>query len=641
MKLTNISGHRNIREYITCKLEKYKREEKSFQTLFRFMFLEQDNIMAESADGYRIKKTTYGECQKQILALAPAMAEALKDIPQGAIVGLYMSNSLQWIQVFWAMLACGYKPLLMNTRLSDSLLESILQEHGVSAVISDGKTFCVPTFQAQDLFDGARFGAEFTPRFEEEVLFMSSGTSESVKICAYRSENFFYQICNSVDIVKNCPHIASHYEGELKQLALLPFYHVFGFIAVYLWFGFFSRTFVFLKDFKPQTLLNTIQKHKVTHIFAVPLVWETIRKEALKKIRARGEKTWQKFQKALWLANGCGGLGTAFAKTVFKEIRRGLFGDSIQFMISGGSAVQNETLAFFNGIGYHLANGYGMTEVGITSVELSMRKKIRNSGSIGATFSNTEYALAPTGELLIRGKTMAARIAQNDESLSTNYAEWFHSHDLASQKDSRYYIHGRQDDLIVCRNGENLNALLAEQALKRCGAEELCIFQNAGGKTVLLVSVKGIYTANALQALSRSITDALQKNKFIDEIEKIVFTTDALLGENDFKISRKKIAKRYAEGGFAIVEPVQFKARETNALSELENEVRACFAQALNTCEEEIAVDEHFFLDLGGSSLDYFALADTLQERYQIDISSADGNSLSTVKEICKYITKE
>ena len=641
MKLTNISGHRNIREYITCKLEKYKNEEKSFQTLFRFMFLEQDNIMAEVSDGYRIKKTTYGECQKQILALAPAMANALQSVPQGSIIGLYMANSLQWIQVFWAILACGYKPLLMNTRLSDSLLEDILQEHGVRAVVSDGKTFSAPTLQAQTLFDCAKPNENFTPRFAEEVLFMSSGTSQRVKICAYTSENFFYQICNSVNIVENCPRIASHYEGELKHLALLPFYHVFGFIAVYLWFGFFSRTFVFLKDLKPQTLLTAVQKHKVTHIFAVPLVWEAIRKEALRKIRARGEKTQKKFQKALAFSNATDNFGTEFAKTAFREIRRNLFGESIQFMISGGSAVQSETLAFFNGIGYHLANGYGMTEVGITSVELSDSKKTLNGGTIGRSFSNTEYAVSPTGELLIRGKTMAARIVQDGASRATDYEEWFHSRDLVSKIKNRYYILGRTDDLIVCRNGEKLNAALTEATLKKYGTEELCLFQGENNQAVLLVSVKGIFSETALQSLFRSLTNALTENKLADEIQKIVFTTDALLDESDFKISRKKIAKRYAEGKFATVSPEQFKAREINALSELESEVRACFAQALNAAEEEIAADGHFFLDLGGSSLDYFALTDTLKERYQIDIALADGNSLATVKEICEYITKE
>ena len=641
MKLTNIGGHRNMREYIACKLEKYKKEEKNFQTLFRFMFLERDNVIAEISDGYRIKKTTYGECQKQILALAPALADALCHIPKGAIVGLYMANSLQWIQAFWSILACGYTPLLMNTSLSNGLLENILQEHEVKAVVSDSQTFSVETIPVSTLYENPHYGEAFAPDFAEEVLFMSSGTSESVKLCAYRGENFFYQICDSVYIVENCPQIAAHYEGELKQLALLPFYHVFGFIAVYLWFGFFSRTFIFLKDLRPQTLLNTIQKHKITHIFAVPLVWESVHKEALRKIRARGEKTYKKFQKGLRFANATGNLGDAFAQKAFREIRENLFGNSVQFMISGGSNIQNETLAFFNGLGYHLVNGYGMTEVGVTSVELSKDKKICNSGSIGVNLPNAEYRITPMGELQIRGKTIAARILQNGESRTTDYAEWFDTHDLVSKNGGRYYIAGRKDDLIVCRNGENLNVVLLEETLKKCGAEDLCLFQSTDSRPILLVSVKGCFSVESLRQISQNLTLALQENKLQDEIQKIVFTADSLLEANDFKLSRKKIAKRYADGKFRLIDPSDFKAHLQATLSELENGVRSCFAEALHTAAEEIAVDENFFLDLGGSSLDYFVLTDILQERYHVDVSLADGNSLSTVQEICKYITQQ
>ena len=119
----------------------------------------------------------------------------------------------------------------------------------------------------------------------------------------------------------------------------------------------------------------------------------------------RGEKTFEKFEKGMRVSRAIGNLpviGKLFSKTAFKELRENIFGESVQFMISGGSAISENVLEFFNAIGYHLANGYGMTEIGITSVELSKNKKLLNSGWVGRPFSGVEYKIED-GQLFVRG----------------------------------------------------------------------------------------------------------------------------------------------------------------------------------------------------------------------------------------------
>ena len=313
VKLKNVAGFGTIDRYVAYKIEEYSKREKNFETLFEFMFSEKDNVMGEITDGYRIKKVTYGQMKDRILAAAPTLGESLSDLAPGTMVGLYLANSMEWIQIFWQIIVLGYRPLLMNTALSDEILEDLLQEHAVGAVISGGKKFSVKTVKAEDAVVPSDKAPEVRP-FGTEVLFMSSGTMGKVKLCAYTGENFYYQICDSANIVKQCPRIREHYKGELKQLALLPFYHVFGFIAVYLWFGFFSRTFVFLKDLNPITIQNTVKKHQVTHIFAVPMVWDKVYRAALKQVRAKGDKTYRKFKRAIKLSGKLGALGRPFAK---------------------------------------------------------------------------------------------------------------------------------------------------------------------------------------------------------------------------------------------------------------------------------------------------------------------------------------
>ena len=361
MKLTNINGFPNIDSYVEDKINRYSQMEKSFSVLFSFMFSEKDNTFTEELTGYKIKKITYGECERKIWTLATPMSQALSSVPKGALVGLYMDNSIRWIQTFWAILMCGYRPVFFNARVPMEALEQVISDYGVQAVISDSVTFSAPTIAVDKVFEGDN-GVPYEPNvWGEEIFFMSSGTTGNVKLCAYTGENFFYQISDSVRIIKECPQMKEHHEGELKILALLPFYHVFGFIAVYVWFTFFSRTLIFLKDLNPKTVLNTIKKHKVTHIFAVPLVWETIYKKALASIKEKGKSTYKKFSLMLSLANNAVGIGGTISRLAFKEVRENLFGDSIKFLITGGSAISKEALSFYNGIGYHMANGFGMT----------------------------------------------------------------------------------------------------------------------------------------------------------------------------------------------------------------------------------------------------------------------------------------
>lgn len=636
MKLNNVANFDSIDDYVEAKLAEYSAREKSFETLFEFMFSEKNNVMAEFSDGYRIKKQTYGEVKERILRSAPALDALIGQLPHDSLVGIYMSNSIKWIEVFWQILICGYRPLLMNTRLPDETLEDILSLHKVGAVISDGKTFSVKTVISDEITECD--AAPVSKDFGTEVLFMSSGTTDRVKLCAYTGENFFWQICDSRNIIKQCPQIKEHYKGELKQLTLLPFYHVFGFIAVYLWFGFFSRTFVFPKDLNPATVQNTIKKHEVTHIFAVPMVWERIYKAALRKVREKGDATYKKFRFALSLSNSLGSLGDAIARSALKEVRENLFGDSVRFLISGGGGLAPDVFRFFNGIGYHLANGYGMTEIGITSVEKSNSKKLLNSASVGAPFGYTEYRVTESGELTVRGRTMASRILTGDEERITDFDAWFETKDLVCVKNGRYYINGRVDDLIVCANGENLNPTLLEPTLKVEGCDAVCLFALDGGVPVLIASVLGCFSQTQLNAVFDRLDGALIEAKLEKTVAKVVLTSDGLMEPNDFKVSRRKVKQKYLSGAFNLIERGSIEKKVEELLSDLEREVIECFAKALERSPEEIPPSANFFLDLGGTSLDYFTLLGILKDKYGVSLPDDDKEKLLTVRDFCEFI---
>ena len=174
MGLKNLGGHRTVNGFVRSKLKKLDASDGTMSSLFELMFSERENVMYEQSRGYRMEKTTYGQAYDSILRLCPSLSSALDGCPRGAAVGLYMQNSLLWIELFWAILRCGYRPLLMNSRLGDDTLEYALSSCGAAAVISDGKIFSVRTVNCADLKET---DGDFSPSFADELFVMSSGTS--------------------------------------------------------------------------------------------------------------------------------------------------------------------------------------------------------------------------------------------------------------------------------------------------------------------------------------------------------------------------------------------------------------------------------------------------------------------------------
>ncbi len=631
----HVGSFRSIDAFVEAKLNSFAKAEHTFETMFELMFRERDNVLYERSEGYRIRKTSYGEARDHILRKRAVLRERLAALEPDAVVGLYMENSLEWIEAFWAILAAGFRPLLMNLRLPEPLLLQAMRECGCAAVVSGGKRFDCPTLLPEDLNGEA---ADADVPFGTELLVMSSGTTEHVKVCAYSAEEFYYQIDDSFRIIQTCAQIKKHCGGELKLLTFLPFYHVFGLIAMYLWFGFFSRTFVHLNDLAPQTIVNTVKRHRVTHIFAVPLFWEKVYEQAIRGIKERGEATWKKFEKgmAIWqkLPEP---LAKLFSKAAFKELRENIFGDSIRFLITGGSFIDPKILTFFNAVGYRLANGYGMTEIGITSVELTGKRRWLCSGSVGAPMRNASYKLDENGELLVSGKVLARYVRSGGEV--TERRDWFRTGDLARCEEGHWFLLGRRDDLLIGPDGENLNPNLLEPRLSTEDAQVCLIGCRENNRTtpVLLASVRPYLPAEQLLAIENSLKEKLAAAGLSGAVGRIALVGEPLLSATEFKPNRVRLARDYAEGRLKLLDP---RTQKDNAvLSALARRVLTCFAETLGKAETEISADADFFTDLGGTSLDYFGMLAKLEEEFSLPFPP-EHTKLRTVEQISAYIRR-
>lgn len=634
-----LGQYRSIRDYVESKLRDFEARGLTMSTLFSLMFQEKDNIMYERSNGYRIETFTYGEVEDRIFSKAVSVQRLLCDIEVGSVVGLSMENSLDWIENFWAIILCGYKPLLINLRLSQEMVEGAIRDCDARAVISDKRTYSVKTVMSDSI---ERIDNRLKPGiWGEEILVMTSGTSRHVKLCAYSAEEMFYQIKGSYGIIRECDLIKRHYQDRLKLLTFLPFYHAFGLVAVYIWFSFFSRTFVELKDLMPDTITGTVRRHHVTHIFAVPLFWETIYEQAMKTIRLRGKETEQKFNKAMALRDKLGdsALGALFSKLAFKEVRDNLFGDSIRFLITGGSSISKDAMRFFNYIGYHIADGYGMSEIGITSVELSKKPSILNDCFIGKPMDGMEYRINSDGELEVKGKAIARYIIEDGEHKIINKG-FFQTHDLAVCENGHYKILGRRDDLVIGFSGENLNPNLIEPALKLKNVNEVCLIGAREGAQVvptLVFSVNRFISEEKLSELDRAVKDKLEEMHLASEIRRLLYVSDKLIVGDEYKLNRIRLRQQLEENAFTQIKPLN---EDEGLRDELAQRLREFFAAALNSKPEDIADQADFFLDLGGSSLDYFGMIAALETEFSVKIPVEQSASLSTVAAFHQFLSE-
>ena len=619
-----------------------------FDRLFEFMFSEGENVMLEYSRGFQIHRVTYGECRKRILALAGGLGERLRAYGPDAVVGLYMDNSREWIETFWAILLCGCRPLLMNLRLAPEQLDDALKETGAVLVLADGERAgtgfsvpsAVPEFPEEPAAEPRVQGAGRPAG--TEILLMSSGTSSRVKICAYTADAFQAMIEDSCQIIRSCPQIKKHYHGCLKQLAFLPFYHIFGLVAVYFWFAFFSRTFVLLANMAPETIVNTIRRHEVTHVFAVPMLWDKTCDQVMRAIRDRGEGTLKRFGKGMRIAaatEGVPGLNRLVSKVLFREIRSNLFGNSIRFMISGGSEIRPAVLEFMNRVGYHIANGYGMTEIGITSVELDRRARVRNSASVGRPFSSVAYRTDEKGQLLVKSRGMACRIRCGAEELGAA-GDWFATGDLAEERGGNWYILGRMDDLVVSPTGENLNPQMVEKQLETPEIQELCLIGvpgENGVRPVLVARPRMVLDGDGAERARAALRERLRETGLDKQISQVALVREPLVPADEIKLNRTRVRKSYMENAYTELTA----ENAAGGSSALRDRIREVFAASLNRPAEEITDDADFFLDGGGSSLDYFDMASKLQDEYGIPFPVENGKSLNTVADLARYVEKK
>ncbi len=629
----------NINKIVNTRVNHLKNSNKDFEAIYNGMFLNPEYLFAETNDGYRITKYSFGDVDKKISNIAYSLNKKYPDL-KDQYIGIMQESTIEWVYIFFAILKSGNKPYLINLRHPKALINNLLKSLDIKYSIGLKDLGYDSTFIDLNNLDlECEPNYKFT--FANEMALSTSATTMKEKIIFYTGEEISAQILNCEGILKENKQIKKHYNGYLKQLVFLPLYHIFGFMATFMWFSYFGRCQVFLNDYSSDTILNTIKKHEVTHIFAVPLFWNTIERTILSELKNKDEKIQNKFKKGqkitIKLQKMFPSYGLEKSKKLMKEITNKLFGRSVLFCISGGSYIKDSTLYLINSLGYPLYNGYGMSEIGITSVTLGgINDRLKNS--IGKRFGSVEYKIE-NNKLYVRGTSISHKMKIDGVIHEYKQDEWFDTSDMVHEIDDYYYIDGRSDDLFIGPNGENINPDLLEKQFTLDKALNVSVL-DIESKLSLVIEIPEFMPKMAIDDIYNLANNINNNQDSSLRVSKIYFTYDPIKNPNAIKVSRQYLKAKIKDNSIKLISYEDIKAKnDTEVDPKILEGVKECVSLCLGIDINTINDTSDFFFDLNGSSLDYFDLIARIDDKFEIKLQY-ENDSLHTPLQFAKEVER-
>ena len=646
-----------ITQYVLSAADLLKTSRHFVNIYQQLMHQNKKNVYAEFTGlNNRIKKYKYSKMDENVKKYALYLSNKIKKEGTNRVV-LKVANCPSWGEVFWALLMAGFVPVLVDAKLPrENVINLANQAKAIAIIADDNHEYTLNKVRLDNILQNAKEEMS-NPSWADEVIFSSSGTTGDAKLMVFNGENFVNQICCSLKMTEESLDIMYPKKvGQIKILAMIPFHHIFGFVAVFLWYTFYGTTLVFPKSNTPSDLLSICQKTGITHVYSVPLFWDSLALSIKRKFAMQSEDKQKLLEKMM--AYNLGEMdaqeaGFASKKIVADKIKSMILGKHVRYCISGGGYLSNETSRAINGLGYPLYNGYGMTEVGVTSVELSPDVKQRLLGYIGKPLNGVEYKVNEAdNELLIKSPTIHIReIIAGVEKETVLDNGYFHTGDIVNKCETGYMMKGRMKDVIINANGENIFPDELEIYFK--DLENVTNLSVLGvvnkdkalrEDIVLVLELDDKTSEEALKELEKTIKGI--KLPHDTKIDAIYLAKNRLPMANNMKVKRFAIKKEIENGSNKYVlinsKKVSSKTRKLSeeALTKILPPVRELFSKILVLPTFKIDDEDHWINDLGGDSMNYVELVQEVDRYFDIEVPEEMYGKLTCVNDFVEEIAR-
>jgi long-subunit acyl-CoA synthetase (AMP-forming) len=331
---------------------------------------------------------------------------------------------------------------------------------------------------------------------------------------------------------------------EDRALSYLPLAHVTE-RTVIVGPAFYSGFQLFFSD-RLETFLDDLLRAEPTLFISVPRLWVQFQTGVHRKIPPARLQLLLKIP--------------VIGKRVARKVRKGLGLDSCRLVGSGTAPISPLTLRWYESIGVHISEGWGMTETsGLSCTNLPFRNEC--IGTIGAPLPGTEMKLSDKGEVLIRCPGLLTEYYKQPELTAEVFTDdgFFHTGDKGEwQEDIQAFrITGRVKDLFKSGKGKYVAPVPIEGKLAGNPLIDQVCVMGAGLRAPVAVVVP---SAAAREASRESSSSSFEKtlrevNGMLESHERlstIFVVEDPWTIENGLltptmKIKRDKLEARYDE----------------------------------------------------------------------------------------------
>lgn len=387
--------------------------------------------------------------------------------------------------------------------------------------------------------------------YNMSILLFTSGTTSQSKAVML---NQYGIATNIYDMLL----VESFYETDVN-IAFLPFHHIFGSTGMLVMLAAGLKT-VFPDGLR--YIKQNLLEYKVSVFVGVPILIDKMYSTIIKEIEKQGKTKLINF--AIKISNILLKFHIDIRRKIFKELINAL-GGNMRFIVSGGAPLDSKVSKWFNQIGIHLVQGYGLTE---TSPVISAENdNCIKYGSVGKPMNSVEILIKNPdsngiGEIAVKGPNVMLGYYNNETQTNAVLKDgWLYTGDLGYiDKDGFLFITGRKKDLIVLKNGKKVFPEEIELLINRLDeVEESFVYglPDRNDKNDVKVAVKIVYNKdfvnNKYPDISKKDLEAVLWAKIKDinktlpmykYIKHMTFTSEPLIKTTTNKIKRNEELKQ-------------------------------------------------------------------------------------------------
>ena len=311
---------------------------------------------------------------------------------------------------------------------------------------------------------------------EIATIIYTSGTTGSAKgvVLSHR---------NLASNVITCYHSCKR-ESKDRWLSILPMAHTLEMTLGMLYPMYCGASVYYLqKPPVPSILMKALKVVKPTTMLTVPMIIEKVYKGSVLP-------TIKKSRTLTWMNEHMNGLMCRIIGMKLKAT----FGGHVTFYGIGGAKLDPEVESFLLKAKFPYAIGYGLTE---TSPLLGYSMNgWRTVGSLGYPVYNVQLKLhnvnpeTGEGEIIAKGPNVMLGYYKDPQRTKSAFTEdgWFRTSDIAVQdKKGRFYIKGRNSNMILGASGENIYPEEIENVINNVEGVNESIVIEREGKLIALI----------------------------------------------------------------------------------------------------------------------------------------------------------